>query len=186
MIIRKAQIEDAQLIAGLLFMAMEDIVYSLIDKKEKITATDFLLSLVRQKHNQYSFENCWVIELHGNVIAATNLYDGADLYKLRAPVEDQLKKMYEKNFSFEDETESGEMYIDCIAVAPDHRGKGIGSLLLEHLIQLYVTEQQKTMGLLVDEDNPKAKKLYQNLGFRFVGLKSFANKKMEHLQIKPK
>lgn len=83
----------------------------------------------------------------------------------------------------EDETESGEFYIDCIGVNSDQQGKGIGSKALNFLIDEYVVKNHQTLGLLVDEDNPNAKRLYLKLGFKVVGRKSLAGKKMEHLQL---
>ena len=47
-------------------------------------------------------------------------------------------------------------------------------------------ENQQTLGLLVDEANPLAEKLYLKLGFEFVGHKELVGKKMKHLQRKPK
>jgi len=55
---------------------------------------------------------------------------------------------------------------------------------LQFLIDEYVYKSNETLGLLVDKDNPAAKKLYLKLGFEFVGNKTFAGKQMEHLQLK--
>jgi ribosomal protein S18 acetylase RimI-like enzyme len=78
----------------------------------------------------------------------------------------------------------GEFYIDSLGVAANQQGKGIGSKLLLFLIDEYVTINQKTLGLLVDEENPAAKKLYLKLGFKTVGKKTLVGKNLEQLQIK--
>jgi len=54
--------------------------------------------------------------------------------------------------------------------------------MLRFLINEYVNNRNKTLGLLVDKDNPQAKKLYLRLGFVPVGEKTLAGKSMEHLQ----
>jgi ribosomal protein S18 acetylase RimI-like enzyme len=73
-----------------------------------------------------------------------------------------------------------------MAVSPHQQGKGIGSKLFDFLIGEYVYKQNETLGLLVDKDNPNAKKLYLKLGFEVVSEKTLAGKEMEHLQFKKK
>jgi len=59
----------------------------------------------------------------------------------------------------------------------------LGTKLLQFLIQEYVEKQGLTLGLLVDNDNPNAKRLYEKIGFRVVGEKTLVGHAMEHLQI---
>ncbi|MHC9090086.1 GNAT family N-acetyltransferase [Tenacibaculum sp. IMCC1] len=183
MIIRKATTKDTKEIASYMLLAMEDIVYKFIGESSTKKALAFLEALIIQKNNQYSYENCWVIESDNKTIAAANIYDGADLKKLRKPVAALIKTMFNKELTYEYETQPGEYYIDCIGVNPSYQGKGVGSKILTFLIDEYVHKKSETLGLLVDKDNPNAKKLYLKLGFKVVGRKTLANKEMEHLQI---
>ncbi|MFT7898464.1 N-acetyltransferase [Tenacibaculum ascidiaceicola] len=183
MIIRKATTKDSQEIAFYMLLAMEDIVYKFIGENSTEKALTLLESLIIQKSNQYSYENCWVIENDNKTIAAANIYDGADLKKLREPVAALIKTMFNKELTYEYETQSGEYYIDCIGVNPSYQGKGVGSKVLKFLINEYVHKKNETLGLLVDKENPNAKKLYLKLGFKVVGNKILAGKEMEHLQI---
>lgn len=182
MIIRKASPNDAEPIAPLLLMAMEDIVFKYIDTKDPEKAKQFLLFFIKNENNQYSYQNCWLAENEGEVVAAVNVYDGARLGALRLPVIEYIRKNINKKIEIEDETGMGEYYIDSIGVSLGHRGKGIGTKLLQFLIDEYVDKQQKTLGLLVDKDNPKAKKLYLNLGFQSAGEIIFMAKPYDHLQ----
>lgn len=184
MFIRKAKQTDVPAIAHLLLQAMEDIIYQFIGKKSKSDALLFLTKMAAQKSNQYSFENCWIVEENETVIAAANVYEGKQLEKLRAPIIETLQKELNQNFHFEDETSTGEIYIDSIGVDPQNQGRGLGSKLLQFLIDEYVNKKNQTLGLLVDKENPNAKKLYLKLGFEVVGEKILAGKEMEHLQIK--
>lgn len=184
--IRKATIEDARDIALCLFLAMKDIAFYLFNTNEKNESLSILEEFISTENNQYSYSICWVVENKKNkVIAASNVYSGANLYLLRKAVIDFNKEKHGRNIEIEDETQSGEYYIDCMGVHPDYQGKGIGSLLFQHLIQEYVTQQKQTLGLLVDLDNPQAKKLYLKLGFEVVGQKTLAGKTLEHMQITP-
>ncbi|MCX7546725.1 N-acetyltransferase [Xanthomarina sp. F1114] len=182
MIIRKAKPEDAEVIAICMMLAMEDFVFQFIGENSTKKGTEFLELLISKKANQYSFENCWVAENDGEVIAAANIYDGTKLIELRAPVAKAIKSMFDIDFNPEDETQPGEFYIDCVGVNPSQQGQGIGSKIFQFLIDEYVYNRNKTIGLLVDKDNPNAKKLYLKLGFQVMGEKTLTGKKLEHLQ----
>jgi ribosomal protein S18 acetylase RimI-like enzyme len=184
MLIRKATAEDAEPIARCLLLAMEDIVYQFISEKNPEKARRFMLHFAAREMNQYSYENCWVAEKEKQVVAAVNVYNGALLYQLRQPVIEYIRSNYNGNFQPEDETEAGEYYIDSLGVEPAQQCKGIGASLLQLLVKNFVNEGHKTLGLLVDDSNPAAKKLYLKLGFKSAGHKSIFGKDMEHLQIK--
>ncbi len=183
MIVRRATMEDSYLIATYLLLAMEDIVYKFIGERDYQKAKRFLAYFAERENNQYSYQNCWVAEDEGKVVAAANIYDGARLVELRMPIVQYLKIQFNMDFIPEDETQSGEYYIDTLGVNPNQQGKGIGSRMLQFMIDEYVNKQHQTLGLLVDEENPAAKKLYLKLGFRPVGTKVLVGKSMEHLQL---
>lgn len=182
MLIRKAKAEESQIISYLILLAMEDIVYGFIEENSFEKAVKWLNSLVKEKNNQYSYENCWVAQLDHEIVAAALVYNGAKLKELREPVAKSIQLKFHKDFNPEDETQAGEYYIDCVGVHPNKQGKGIGSQLFRFLIDEYVYKRNQTLGLLVDDENPNAKKLYLKLGFKVVNKKIFAGKNMEHLQ----
>lgn len=163
---------------------MEDILYKFIGEENEEKAMNLLLFFVEGKGNQYSFENCLIAEENGEVIGSINIYDGAELDNLRVPVVEYIRSHFNLDFNPESETEAGEFYIDSFGVNRSQQGNGVGTKLLQYVIDEYVMKNNQTLGLLVDEDNPLAKKLYLKLGFEVVGKKTLASKKMEHLQMK--
>lgn len=181
MVIRKATIEDAIPIADAIFLAMEAILYQFIGKKDSATAKALLLELVKMPDNQYSYEHCYVAVLDEQVAGAVLIYDGSRLVALREPVKKLIESRFGGVFNPEDETAAGEFYIDSLGVFPSMQGKQVGSQILQYLITEYTSKGQ-VLGLLVDKENPGAKKLYLRLGFRVVGEKELAGKNMEHLQ----
>lgn len=183
--IRKANRDDANAIAYCVFLAMEDIAYKFIGEKSAEKALGWLESLIQMEGNQYSYENCWVAVVDKDVVAAAVVYDGGRLADLRAPVANRIREMFGRKFNPENETQAGEYYIDSVGVRPDRQGEGVGSQLFRFLLDNYVHEQNLTLGLLVDKDNPKAKDLYLRLGFKMVGEKTLAGKELEHLQFSP-
>ena len=186
MLIRKAKTEDSPQIATFLLLAMESIVCEFIGQKNPEKARDFLLHFIQKEDNQYSYQNCFVVEEDQQIIAAVNIYDGSRLAQLRAPIIAYIKTQFLKDFNPEDETQAGEFYIDSLGVRPDQQGRGIGGKLLQFLIDYYVVQNSQTVGLLVELGNPNAKRLYLKQGFESVGKKMLVGNRLLHLQVKPK
>jgi ribosomal protein S18 acetylase RimI-like enzyme len=154
MFVRKARIEDASAIVECLLLAMEDIVYEFIGEKNQVKAEVFMFQFVEQKNNQYSFQNCWVIEENKEILGAIVMYDGANLHELRTPIKEYISEVYSREFNPEEETQEGEFYIDSLGVKVNQQGNGVGSKLLQFLIDEYVVKRKQKLGLLVDKENP--------------------------------
>ena len=86
--------------------------------------------------------------------------------------------------AFEAEGEDGKLcgylivsrYVDAwhvmnIAVDPDHRGRGIATMLLERLFELTVDDARRGYTLEVRVSNEGAIKLYEEAGFRARGVR---------------
>ena len=85
---------------------------------------------------------------------------------------------------FEAEGENGALvgylivsrYVDAwhvmnVAVDPDHRGRGVATMLLERLFDLTADDARRGYTLEVRVSNEKAIDLYERLGFRSRGLR---------------
>ena len=86
--------------------------------------------------------------------------------------------------AFEAEGENGALvgylivsrYVDAwhvmnVAVDPEHRGRGVGTMLLERLFDLTADDAHRGYTLEVRVTNVKAIDLYERLGFRSGGLR---------------
>ena len=67
-------------------------------------------------------------------------------------------------------------YVDAwhvmnVAVDPDHRGRGVATMLLERLFELTADDVRRGYTLEVRVSNGKAIDLYERLGFRSRGLR---------------
>jgi ribosomal protein S18 acetylase RimI-like enzyme len=182
MIIRAAKKEEAQQIAQLMNLAMLEITYQFIGEEDLAKADAFLAYFIARENNQYSYENIFVAEEDGDLLGQISLYDGAKLKALRQPIWDKIKADRNVDYCSEDETKAGEIYLDTLAVSPLAQGKGIGKLLLQFVIEEFVDKQNRVLGLLVDKDNPHAKRLYEKVGFEVVNEIHIFGKEMEHMQ----
>jgi ribosomal-protein-alanine N-acetyltransferase len=81
--------------------------------------------------------------------------------------------------AFEAEGEDGALvsrYVDAwhvmnVAVDPDHRGRGVATMLLERLFHLTADDARRGYTLEVRVSNRKAIDLYERLGFHSRGLR---------------
>lgn len=63
----------------------------------------------------------------------------------------------------------GGAYLNILVVDPSQRGLGVGSALMQHSISSFM-RKYKNIYLCVSHFNPKAKKFYESLGFRKIGV----------------
>lgn len=153
---------------------------------EHHTLADFrsmMTSLVEREDSQYSYLNTLVaIDDDGDVMGAIVGYDGGKLHELRQAFINAAKECFGRDFSrMDDETQAGEVYLDSLAVMPDHRGKGIATSLLRAMIEKAAKEGHPAVGLLVDKGNPNAERLYLHVGFEYANDSSWGGHPMRHL-----
>ncbi|MFH9060338.1 GNAT family N-acetyltransferase [Streptomyces coeruleorubidus] len=69
---------------------------------------------------------------------------------------------------FERRPAPGQLVMDGIAVAPDVRGRGVGSLLIEEVAAVAAEHDCREIRLDVIDTNPRARALYERRGFTAV------------------
>lgn len=182
--IRKALPTDYPFVAPLIVQAMEDLACTFANTKDPEKTFPLFEYFFQRSQNQYSFENTLVYEENGVIAGSITAYNGALLPKYRKPFLDYIASHYNvKDLVIENETMSGELYIDTLSVYPHHQGKGIGKKLLIAMQEKAAKEGHKKIGLLVDYKNPGAKKLYTSLGYKTIDTKQLGDGKYEHLQL---
>ncbi len=126
--------------------------------------------------------NLVAVDDDGTPVGVCVGYDGAKLHELRRPFFETVTEKLGHHFEgVEDECEPEEFYLDTLAVLPTYRGRGIASELLKAMIER-ARECGKPAGLLVDKDNPRARRLYERVGFVQVGERPFIHVLMDHMQ----
>ncbi|KZE78311.1 GNAT family acetyltransferase [Myroides marinus] len=182
--IRPAKREDYDVVPELMLQAMEDIVFTFIQKEDIEEAINFLTIMFRKPNNLYSYENTFVaVDKEGDIVGSITGYNGDDFIALREPVLELMKQQYNNDMIPEPETAGGEYYLDTVAVSPTVQGKGVGSHLLKYAVDYAKSNNYKQVGLIVDLENPSAMKLYSRLGFKQGEQLEFAGGEYYHMYI---
>lgn len=179
-----ATIQQAEPVAKLLLDAMEDLIYFYIGENNKEKALAFLENQFKLKKSIYSHSNSFVAKKGDEVVGVLVAYNGELHLELQQELVTFLKMHHNFTSHLNPETEAGEFYIDALSVNPDIRGQKIGSKLI-YFAENYAKEHNyKHIGLLVDKENPAAKRLYHRLGFIFTNTVKLDQHCYEHLQKK--
>lgn len=178
--IREATPYDATQVAPLFLLGMGHIAGIFADSENYDDAIPFFEDFIKAENNQYSYQNTLVFIEGDEIIGSITGYDGALLSTLRQPVLDRIREK-QPDFVPEDETQAGEYYLDCINVAPGHQGKGIGKKLILAFCERAKSQGHHNVGLIVDFGNPTARLIYDKLGFKVMGEKSFMGHRYDHM-----
>lgn len=183
--IRAAKPQDCNDVVPLMVQAMEELACAFANTNKVEDTYELFAHFFQKKENQYSFDHTLVYEEDGLVMGSITTYAGNLLPIYRKPFMEYIAEKYGVNdLVIEDETAPGEVYIDTVSVSPNYQGKGIGKKLIAAAMNKARVEGHEKIGLLVDFNNPNAKKLYLKLGFQSVGRKQLGDGDYEHLQLK--
>lgn len=191
--IREGIPEDAAFLARVIMEAIGfELCVGLAGDPERVPLVrELFTSLASLPDSQYSFKNSFVAladtgERIGGIIA----YDGARLRELRFAFAREANRILgwnvteEEAADWEDEADSGEIYIDSLFVEPEGRRQGVATALLSAVEKRY-RQTGKPLGLLVEPENKAALKTYERWGFTDAGISNFFNTPMLHKQKLP-
>jgi len=186
--IREAKKEDAPLLASVIIWAVGDEITDSFagENHTREDVHELFTSLAEREDSQYSYKNSLIaVDDNGEPMGAIIGYDGARLHELRKAFFEAAESRlgYHLEGEIADETSPDEFYLDSLAVLEKYRGHGIASALLNAMSER-AASIGKPAGLLVDKINPRARKLYERVGFTFVDERPFAGVLMDHLQRK--
>ncbi|KIA88396.1 hypothetical protein OC25_26195 [Pedobacter kyungheensis] len=184
--IRAAKPEDAAQVVPLLLQAMGDLAYKLTHSQNEAAVKHIFEQLFKQPANQYSYENTLVFEEADKILGSLTAYDGEKLIELRIPFLAIINEANPAGNAPDAETQGGEFYLDSISVNPAAQGKGIGKQLVKAGITWGQQLGHQHIGLLVEQHNERALKLYQHLGFIIQNEKEFMGGLYQYMVFKVK
>lgn len=163
--IEPATAEDTEFVATVM---IEAVGMPIMEKGE--TPDEMLTDICRRTDTLYSWQNAVIARVDGEPAGGLISYEGHGYHEVKLRTfglvpKDLLTFDIDK---MDDETVDGEYYLDSLAVNPQHRNRGIASLLLKYGIEK-AREKHLLPILACDPDNANALQLYKNLGFRQEG-----------------
>lgn len=165
-IIRPAKETDSSIIARCVLAAMELLDFNADTPTEMLVPLKNLEKATLDDTRLYSCHNSLIAEIDGEAVGCLISYSGDRYATLRKRTFDILYE--ESGLDLRGnpmETYPGEYYLDCMAIKPEYRRKGIGHLLMSKAI-----ENGKAMGirrftLLVEKSHDRLAEYYAQLGF---------------------
>jgi ribosomal protein S18 acetylase RimI-like enzyme len=165
--IRQAIRRDAAEAVPLIWQAIGDLAFILTGTSDVQETISVLSDFFQQEDNRLSYQNALVMEEEGQLAGLVLLYDGAKARELDVPLERAAAaRSGDFNYRIPTEPEVSEFYLDTLSVIPRCQGRGYGRILIEAGCHRARRLQHSRIALLVEVDNPAAKRLYDRLGFR--------------------
>lgn len=183
--IRQANKEDISAMVDLIFIILRDMELPLLEKIPEEKLKLLVASAALDATYRYSPERVVVYEKNGQLIGLAAGYPDTDEPIIDLPFK---KVICEAGYPEEYELFTGsevfpdEWYLDSLVIHEDYRGMGIGKELLNYAPVLAKNTGNDKIGLSVDVNNPKAKKLYQKMGYQTVGERMISGHLYEHMQ----
>ena len=176
--ISPATSQNASEAAELIFSAYHKYSYDIFGNIGQNAATDRFKQLWRLPNNRFSHQHSFVAKLDNKTVGLLTCYKAQSIKKLIYPTIWQLLCIGKlqfichllvniNNFYYFSKTSDilpNELYIATLAVAPEHRRKGIATELLNRARQL-AKHEGLTCTLHVSAENKKAIALYEITGF---------------------
>lgn len=182
--IRQARKEDAEEIVELFKVVLTDMELPIMRKIAWKKLKPVLVDATKREKYLYGFKHATVKEVDGEIAGFFFGYDGGldeEEYEPLASILDEYDlPVFESNS--DDETFEGEWYLDTLVTKSRFRGRGIGKELMQAAYRKAEKKGIPVVGLNVDQDNPKAQKLYKRQGFEKTGEIVLADRRYDHMQ----
>lgn len=166
MIIRAATQADSHAIARFVAMAESEMVHFFCGTDDIEAAAPMMEKwVVSPTRNRYSLDNNLVAEIDGEPAGSIICFPAdtqPDLDSLLLQALNKRGLNLDKLFI---EGEKGSWYLSTMGVDPKFRGKGVGSALMDAAMAKGRERGYKRVSLLVSKGKPRARTLYERVGF---------------------
>lgn len=179
--IRAAKASDVHEVVSLIIAAIGELTILYTGEASSQKAAPILAQFYAQPGNRFSQQLIKVIELDDQIAGMILCYSGGDAPALYAPIEQFRARALGRDVKHPLEAESNEYYIDALAVAPQHRGRGLAAQLMLEAEKDARSSGMKKIALLVDIDNARAKHVYLRQGYQSVGQKELHHHPYWHM-----
>ena len=167
--IRDAKLDDAPFIARVVLAGIDMLDIDAVIADGQRAIYEHLIEICRMDDTLYGYCNTRIAEIDGEKVGALVAYDGARYAAMRAKTFGLVQQSSGMDLSRNAmETGPGEFYLDSMAILSDHRGIGIGKMLMRDRMDYALGNGFPKVTLLVDKDKPRLQTYYESLGFVFA------------------
>ncbi|GEK91912.1 GNAT family N-acetyltransferase [Alkalibacterium kapii] len=184
--IRSAHKEDVEEIIELMKVILIDMELPVMQKVPWKDLKSSLVKAAKQKAYRFNFTNAKVKEIDGRIVGFFYGYKGGSATDAYESIDAFLEKYNltsDETYS-DEESLDGEWYLDMLVIDESYRNKGIGSELLKAAFVEAEKSGMTAIGLNVDKRNPRARDLYERMGFEKVDELILSDHLYDHLQKK--
>jgi ribosomal protein S18 acetylase RimI-like enzyme len=162
--LRPARVDDASILAELVDYAGEGLPSYLWSKMAapNETAKQVGQNRAARETGSFSYRNATVIEQEGRAAGALI---GYSIPEAPEPIAPDMPAMFVPLQELEN-LAPGTWYVNVLAVLPEYRGAGLGTVLLEFAEKTARTLGRHGMSVIVSDANMGARRLYERLGYR--------------------
>jgi len=140
-------------------------------KIQSETLDQFAYQYLKDTTNKLSIENTYIGELEGQCLGILIIYNekkDKDSSNKSAEKYAMPSELVEALSPYSDLSDLDSLFISELCTVPESRGKGIGTLMLEHARFLAKERNYRAITLRVYSQNTQAIKLYTRFGFKPV------------------
>ncbi|MFB4161252.1 GNAT family N-acetyltransferase [Geomicrobium sp. JSM 1781026] len=163
-------------------MALNTFTKTVVGSNNQRVIDDTMLKLWRARNNRFSHEYAYVAKEGNRILGLMTCYPAKTMDRLLFPTAVKILRYRHLGFLIHSlknrkdfrsmlrlkEAKEGEFHIGTLAMLPESRGKGIGTMLIHKAEQFAREQGLDKLSLTVDQNNPAARKLYERVGFHIV------------------
>jgi len=150
--------------------------FEYVFKNHKVSAVDFLNYAFVRKGGEFSFDNQYSLYKQGEMVGLGSIFDAKKAASFTTTDALNILRFYgfksvpimKHGLRVERIIElpkQNEIVLAHLAILPSLRGQGLGTLLIDALMKKVDHSSTNKYVLDVSEENPRAKTLYERLGF---------------------
>ena len=181
--IRPAAPDDTELVSRLIYLSMDELADYLFGGVHR-SVEEILAGLFSMNGNRFSSSNVdvaeWEAEPAGMLVSypgweftRREMMIGFGLLKVCGLLDTMRLSVHAMSIANGVETHRDEYYLANMAVSPNFQSRGIGSSLLTHAENKAQQAGLKKCSLIVDTENPSARRLYERFGYQVVFTKTY-------------
>lgn len=184
MIFEKLDVKKHSLkeVARLIYQT-DDVLFPYLFGKNKFIAYARIEKFIIEDNNSFSKNYIYVVTENNNILGIMVAYSGKEVnkinderlfFKIRS-LPEFIKILFSKpllQLMLTMKFNSDDFYISNISVDENTRGKGVGKLILQEALNLAKEKKCRRAILDVSIENLRAKKLYEETGFKVYNMKT--------------